>query len=64
YLKDYATGSVDATLGAAGFAKVRSEDIWWINQVTVGLKPIINHSPNINSQWEQQPNHNPFPAPA
>lgn len=64
YLKDYATGSVDATLGAAGFVKVRSQDIWWINQVTVGLKPIVNQSTHINSPWEQQPNNSPFPAPA
>jgi hypothetical protein len=27
-------------MGAAGFAAVRTQDIWWINQVTSGVKPI------------------------
>nr|ADO19151.1 methyltransferase [Nostoc flagelliforme str. Sunitezuoqi] len=27
-------------MGAAGFESVRSHDVWWINQVTSGVKPI------------------------
>ncbi len=38
YIKDYAEGSVDAWMGAAGFAKIRTDDIWWLNQVTRATK--------------------------
>ncbi len=40
YIRDYAAGSVDAWMGAAGFAAVQTQDVWWINQVTSGIKPI------------------------
>lgn len=40
YLREYAAGSVDASMGAAGFAAVRTQDIWWIHQLTSGVKPI------------------------
>lgn len=40
YIKDYAAGSVDAWMGAAGFGDVRTEDVWWTNQVTRGVKPL------------------------
>jgi hypothetical protein len=39
YIKDYAVGSVDAWMGAAGFEAVRTEEHWWIHQVTKGIKP-------------------------
>jgi ubiquinone/menaquinone biosynthesis C-methylase UbiE len=41
YIRDYAAGSVDGSMGAAGFAAVQTQDIWWINQVTSGVKPIL-----------------------
>lgn len=40
YIKDYAAGSVDAWMGAAGFGDVRTEEVWWTNQVTRGVKPL------------------------
>ncbi|MCX7592960.1 MAG: methyltransferase domain-containing protein [Fischerella sp.] len=40
YIREYATGSVDAWMGAAGFAAVQTQDVWWLNQVTSGIKPI------------------------
>ena len=40
YIKDYAFGSVDAWLGAVGFASVNTEDVWWTNQISRGIKPI------------------------
>lgn len=40
YIKEYAAGSVDAWMGAAGFGDVRTEDVWWTNQVTRGVKPL------------------------
>ena len=38
YINEYAAGSVDAWLGAAGFEKVRTEDVWWTNQLSTGVK--------------------------
>ena len=40
YIKDYAAASVDAWLGAASFTQVRTEDVWWTNQVTRAVKPL------------------------
>lgn len=40
YIKAYATGSVDAWMGAAGFRAVQTKDLWWVHQVTQGVKPI------------------------
>ncbi len=40
YIQAYATGSVDAWMGAAGFGATQTQDFWWIHQVTRGVKPI------------------------
>lgn len=40
YIKDYAAGSVDAWMGAVGFEAVQTKDLFWIHQVTHGMKPI------------------------
>lgn len=40
YIKAYANGSVDAWMGTAGFADVRTDDIWFTNQVTRGVRPL------------------------
>ncbi|MBD2016511.1 methyltransferase domain-containing protein [Microcoleus sp. FACHB-53] len=39
YIKDYATESVEAGMGAAGFQAVQTHDHWWMHQVTHGIKP-------------------------
>jgi ubiquinone/menaquinone biosynthesis C-methylase UbiE len=44
YIREYAAGSIDANMGAAGFAAVRSQDVWWINQLTSGIKPIATEN--------------------
>ncbi|MEM9538283.1 MAG: methyltransferase domain-containing protein [Cyanobacteria bacterium P01_E01_bin.42] len=43
YIKDYLANTVEADLGAAGFEAVQSQDVWWINQVTRGLKSVTSH---------------------
>lgn len=49
FIQEYAQGSLDAWLGAAGFAAVQTEDFWWIHQISHGLKP----TPSTRSiQWE------------
>jgi ubiquinone/menaquinone biosynthesis C-methylase UbiE len=40
YIKDYAAGSVDAWMGAAGLGDIRTEEVWWVHQVTRGVKPL------------------------
>ncbi len=42
YIKDYAAGSVDAWLGKAGFSQVLTEDVWWTNQLSIGVKSVNN----------------------
>ncbi|ABA23026.1 UbiE/COQ5 methyltransferase [Trichormus variabilis ATCC 29413] len=52
YIREYAADSVDARMGAAGFAKVRTEDLWLIHQVTSGIKPIL--ATDTNQAKERQ----------
>lgn len=40
YIQDYALGSVDAWMGAAGFGAVQTQDVGWFSQLTRGLKPL------------------------
>jgi ubiquinone/menaquinone biosynthesis C-methylase UbiE len=40
YIKDYAAGSVDAWMGAAGFEAVCTHDVWGLHQLTTAMKPI------------------------
>lgn len=44
YIREYAASSTEANMGAAGFEAVRSQDVWWINQVTSGIKPIATEN--------------------
>ena len=52
YINDYAEGSMDAWLGAAGFDLIRTEDVWWTNQVSRGLKPIPSENNFARVQTE------------
>ncbi|MBW4623415.1 MAG: class I SAM-dependent methyltransferase [Cyanosarcina radialis HA8281-LM2] len=63
YLKDYAAGSVDAWMGAAGFEEIKTEDVWWVNQVTRGVKPLPVGSTVSRSAIEED-NMTGFAAPA
>ena len=40
YIRAFASGSVDAWMGSAGFEAVQTQDLWLIHQVTSGVKPI------------------------
>ena len=55
YIRDYAAGSVDASMGAAGFAAVQTQDVWWINQVTSGVKPILGENTTVQKNVQQYP---------
>lgn len=70
YIKEYAAGSVDAWMGAAGFEAVQTQDLWWIHQVTKGIKPIpAENSTTAAQQVSARSNLEDFgsqgiPAPA
>jgi ubiquinone/menaquinone biosynthesis C-methylase UbiE len=40
YIRAFAGESVDAWMGAVGFEAVQTQDLWFIHQVTRGVKPI------------------------
>ncbi|NJL44706.1 MAG: methyltransferase domain-containing protein [Leptolyngbyaceae cyanobacterium SM2_3_12] len=39
FIRDYGQGNLDAWLGYAGFETVRTENVFWLNQLTSGRKP-------------------------
>jgi ubiquinone/menaquinone biosynthesis C-methylase UbiE len=49
YIREYTAGSVDAWMGAAGFEAVQTQDVWWINQVTSGVKPILSEDASVQT---------------
>lgn len=51
YIHDYAHGSVDAWLGAAGFEAVQTNDFWWLHQISRGMKPLPAGSKGV--VWTQ-----------
>jgi ubiquinone/menaquinone biosynthesis C-methylase UbiE len=44
YIRDYASGSVDAWMGKAGFEAVQTQELWLLNQVSSGVKPLRDAS--------------------
>lgn len=53
FIQDYARGSLDAWLGQAGFEAIRTEDFWWLHQVTHGMKPgPVQSSVQKTPVWE------------
>ena len=40
FIRDYSQGNVDAWLGSAGFEAVRTEDVFWLNQLSYARKPL------------------------
>jgi ubiquinone/menaquinone biosynthesis C-methylase UbiE len=53
YIQEYAGGSVDAWMGAAGFGAVQTTDLWLLNQVTSGIKPLPD-SPVASAHWTEE----------
>lgn len=47
YIKDYAAGSTDVWMKTAGFGAVQTQDLWWIHQITRGVRPLVNQEPGI-----------------
>ena len=70
YIKSYAAGNLDAWMGSAGFGAVQTDDLWLVNQVTRGVKPLPGQDPQRVNQWQNASDRVPdfdlegFPAPA
>ena len=68
YIKSYALGNIDAWLGVVGFGGVETQDVWWVNQVSSGVKPLSNQDPDYQKLRQNIPYLNndgeSFPAPA
>ena len=70
YIKSYAAGNLDAWMGSAGFGAVQTDDVWLVNQVTRGVKPLPGQYPQRVNQWQNASDRVPdfdlegFPAPA
>lgn len=52
YIKDYAAGSIDAWMGAAGFGAIKTQEIWLVHQVTRGVKPLPGQSIQVEDDLE------------
>lgn len=50
YIQAYADGSVDAWMGAARFEAVQTQDLWWLHQITRGVKPLPYQSVKFESE--------------
>lgn len=55
YIEDYAAGSVDAWMGAAGFEAVQTQDVLLLHQVTRGIKPIPVKESSFSVSSVQRP---------
>jgi ubiquinone/menaquinone biosynthesis C-methylase UbiE len=64
YIKDYAAGSVDAWMGAAGFEAVCTHDVWGLHQLTQGIKPIPGQTASAASSTYIPFDSEGFAAPA
>lgn len=72
YIQDYAAGSVDAWMGAAGFGAVQTQEFWWVHQFTHGVKPLSAQDPDAvraHRSWTEVGSSDytdpeGFPAPA
>ncbi len=69
YIREYGAGSVDAEMGAAGFTAVNTKNVWWVHQITTGIKAIFvadgtKHSNIRQCEPTAQEDFQIFPSPA
>jgi ubiquinone/menaquinone biosynthesis C-methylase UbiE len=53
YIGDYGAGSVDAWMGKVGFEAIQTQNIWWVHQLTSGVKPIPVEDANVQTNVRQ-----------
>jgi ubiquinone/menaquinone biosynthesis C-methylase UbiE len=69
YIRDYSDGSIDAWMGAAGFEAVQTQDVWWVHQITSGVKALKGENATVqhnvrNYVPKSEPGLQGFPSPA
>ncbi|MBW4485405.1 MAG: class I SAM-dependent methyltransferase [Tildeniella torsiva UHER 1998/13D] len=64
FIRDYGQGNVDAWLGYAGFERVRTEDVFWLNQLSYGRKPLPVAERIGEPEGDRQSDDLPLPQPA
>jgi len=64
YIKEYAADSVDAWMGAANFQAVQTNDVFLVQQVTKGIKPIPTVDYSASAQQVGDYGSEGIPAPA
>lgn len=64
FIRDYGQGNVDAWLGYAGFEQVRTEDVFWLNQLSYGRKPLPVTERTGQPESDRQSADLPFAQPA
>ncbi|MBD2200875.1 MULTISPECIES: class I SAM-dependent methyltransferase [Calothrix] len=53
YLREYAAFNLDKSMEQAGFATLPTQDVWWIHQITSGVKPLAKKDVAIHKQVRQ-----------
>lgn len=53
FIREYSQGNVDAWLGFAGFEAVRTEDVFWLNQLSYARKPMPVSTPADGAIYAQ-----------
>jgi ubiquinone/menaquinone biosynthesis C-methylase UbiE len=53
YIREFAAGNLDAWMGKAGFAAVQTDDVWLVNQVTRGIKPLMQETGDRRQEIEE-----------
>ncbi len=66
FIRDYSQGNVDAWLGYAGFEAVRTEDVFWLNQLSSARKPLplVERGAAAGVEDRPAPDQLPLPQPA
>ena len=59
FIREYGQGNLDAWLGYAGFETVRTEPVFWLNQLSTARKPL----PVAAAAMADEPVATPFTAP-
>jgi ubiquinone/menaquinone biosynthesis C-methylase UbiE len=62
YIRAYAAEEVNTWMENAGFEAVRTTDIWWVHQVTTGMKPLPIQDPVMTMNHGFADGTNPVPA--
>ncbi|OWY67734.1 methyltransferase type 11 [cyanobacterium TDX16] len=53
YIREFAQGNLDVWMSKAGFAAVQTDDVWLVNQVTRGIKPLMQETGDRRRETEE-----------